>query len=111
LKLRAAKEGADNSNADVRAGKIVGNNLSMTALAVFLARFTGMPVVDDTQLQANYKVHLEWTPDRPNATDDTTAGTSVFAAAVEQLGLKLEARKSPMEVIVVDHAERTPAGN
>ncbi|SPE41567.1 hypothetical protein SBA3_4400008 [Candidatus Sulfopaludibacter sp. SbA3] len=42
---------------------------------------------------------------------NSDAGASIYAAVVEQLGLKLEARKGPLDVVVVDHAERTPLGN
>ncbi|SPE41566.1 conserved exported hypothetical protein [Candidatus Sulfopaludibacter sp. SbA3] len=49
-KLSAAKQGADNVGSVVRPGRIIANNLSMTALAVFIARFTDMPVQDMTKL-------------------------------------------------------------
>ena len=68
-----------------------------------------MPVIERTALSSSYDIHLEWTPE--NLSADVGAGTSIYAAIVEQLGLRLEARKGPLEVIVVDHAERTPAGN
>jgi uncharacterized protein (TIGR03435 family) len=66
-----------------------------------------------------YDVDLEWTPESlkaPNPPNQTTqvvdlATPSLFAAVREQLGLKLEARRDPLDAAVVDHAERVPAAN
>ncbi len=53
---------------------------------------------------------LVWTPDdRPIPEDER--GPSVFTAVEEQLGLKLVSRKGPMEVLIVDRAEKTPTEN
>lgn len=60
-----------------------------------LANTLGSPVVDETGLSGLYDYTFEW-PD---------AGSSLFAS-VDQLGLKLEAKKAPVEVLVMDHAER-----
>jgi uncharacterized protein (TIGR03435 family) len=62
------------------------------------------PTVDKTGLTGTYDYKLEWG-------DDTAAGadsgvTSVFTAFQEQLGLKLEPTKAPVEVLMVDHAEK-----
>lgn len=62
-------------------------------------------IADNTGLQGPFKFRLEFTPDDPQA-----AGPSLFVALQEQLGLKLESGKGPVEMLVIDHAER-PAGN
>jgi uncharacterized protein (TIGR03435 family) len=68
-------------------------------------------VIDKTGLTGSYNFHLEWTPDQATAqttapqTDDT-AGPSVFTAVQEQLGLKLESGRGPVEYLVVDHVEK-----
>ncbi|MBS1859280.1 MAG: TIGR03435 family protein [Acidobacteria bacterium] len=100
----------------VRPGRIVYRHVSGQALAVILTRFTGQPIVDMTSLKGQYDVDLQWAPDTANAgpsPDIADRGDvpSLFAAVREQLGLRLEARKGPMEVIVVDHANRVPIGN
>jgi hypothetical protein len=53
-----------------------------------------------------FNLELKWTPD-----EDKADGPSFFTAVQEQLGLKLEPRKGPMGIIVVDNAERAPTGN
>jgi uncharacterized protein (TIGR03435 family) len=78
------------------------------------------PVVDLTGIKGPYDFTLQWTMpnggrgDGPRADGAPAApaepGTTIFAA-LDQVGLKLEARKHPMSVIFVDHAERDPTGN
>jgi len=58
-----------------------------------------------------YEVKLEWTLSRQTQNADTAPGPSLFTAVTEQLGLKLEARKGPVEILVVDRAEKVPADN
>jgi uncharacterized protein (TIGR03435 family) len=59
-------------------------------------------------LTANFDISLEWTPDqdgpRPQASDAT--GPSIFTALQEQFGLKLESQKGPVEIFVIDRAEK-----
>jgi uncharacterized protein (TIGR03435 family) len=67
-------------------------------------------VVDQTGLTGFFEVKLVWTPDDRPVPDDER-GPSVFAAVREQLGLKLESRNGPMEILVVDRAHKTPVEN
>jgi len=78
-------------------------------------------VVDQTGINGLFDVKLEWTPDDRGpvtanaagalAATDPASGPSLFAALQEQLGLRLESRKGPRDVLVIDHAERVPTGN
>jgi uncharacterized protein (TIGR03435 family) len=71
-------------------------------LATSLENRVGGKVIDETGLTGFYRFDLHWAPDNlPDAT-----GPSLFTAVQEQLGLKLEAKRRPVEVIVVDHVER-----
>ena len=59
---------------------------------------------------ANLGVPMPPGPGGPASTASDPSGSSMFKA-VQQLGLKLDARKAPVEVIVVDHLEKTPTEN
>ena len=76
-------------------------------------------VVDRTGLKGNYDVLVEWTPDRPPfaaATDvppglpvpppPIAGGPSIFTALQEQLGLKLQSERGPVDVLLIDRVER-----
>jgi uncharacterized protein (TIGR03435 family) len=67
------------------------------------------PVIDQTGLKGRYDFTLEWTPDNVPPGDATAP--SLFTAVQEQLGLKLESRKAPVEIIIVDSAEKNPTEN
>jgi uncharacterized protein (TIGR03435 family) len=85
-----------------------------------LARFVNRTVVDRTGLTGNYDLELQWTPDQmpqglgrgegppgaPALPPIDPNGPSVFTAVQEQLGLKLESTKAPIDVLIVDRAER-----
>ncbi len=81
---------------------------TMQRFAEFLTDEAGRPVVDKTGLSGAYDMTLDWAVDNSATLNDAAAGPSLFTALQEQLGLKLESAKGPVETIVVDHAERTP---
>jgi uncharacterized protein (TIGR03435 family) len=83
------------------------------AMAPFFAQELGSEVVDKTGLKGKYDFTLDWASDRgltaPGAdtgTPSESSGPSIFTAVQEQLGLKLEAQKGPVEYLVVDHVEK-----
>jgi uncharacterized protein (TIGR03435 family) len=95
----------------------VGNSRT-TGLAAMLADVLGRPVVDATGLTELYDIKMEWTPDvresplglKGNTVPVSGAGAgsdgpSIFSAVQEQLGLRLEARKAPTDVTIVDRAQ------
>lgn len=75
---------------------------TMSDLAKQLSSILGRTVVDGTSLTGNYDYMLQWADESSGASD---AGPSIFTAVQEQLGLRLEAGKGPVDVIVVDHIE------
>jgi uncharacterized protein (TIGR03435 family) len=100
------------------AGRLEASGISMQKLAGLLARLTGQQVVDETGLKGVFNFTLEWSPDEtqkmPLPDDGAAAGASgpsIFSALQEQLGLKLEGRKGPVEILVVDHIEKAPTEN
>jgi uncharacterized protein (TIGR03435 family) len=63
-------------------------------------------IVDKTGLAGTFDVRMNWSLESASAAD---AGPAIFTALQEQLGLRLEATKGPVEVIVVDHVEKPSA--
>jgi uncharacterized protein (TIGR03435 family) len=90
-------------------------HMSSATMAKFVENISASldrPVTDNTQLEGLYSFTLNWVPEnnRPIA-DDASAGPSIFAALQEQLGLKLEPVKGPVEILVIDKAEKLPIEN
>jgi uncharacterized protein (TIGR03435 family) len=85
--------------------------VTMHRFAEFLSDEAGRPVVDETGLSGSYEMTLDWAPDDAPAPNDSAAGPSLFTALQEQLGLKLDPTKGPVETLVIDRAERTPTEN
>jgi len=96
-------------------GQFTLEGAPMSAFAEQLARVLGRSVIDKTGLTGNYDVKLEYTPDdtgmmkgpREDAPAPADAsGISIFTALQDQLGLKLESTKGPVEILVIDRAEK-----
>jgi uncharacterized protein (TIGR03435 family) len=92
--------------------KLDGAGVTIGKLAATLSR-SGLdrPVIDKTRLAGGFDLHLKWTADTPeNATRSGAiadpTGLSIFTALREQLGLKLESAKGPVEILVIDHVEQ-----
>jgi uncharacterized protein (TIGR03435 family) len=104
-KLEKAKdeEGTTNSGR----GRLDARNSTMVHLAEVLSRQMDLPVVNRTGLEGGFNLKLEWTPESAKPSPD--AGPSIFTALQEQLGLRLRTQKVPVEVFVIDHAERPVA--
>lgn len=82
--------------------KMTGTAASMAILASNLGNQLGRFAVDKTGLTGAYDFTFEWDPDQ--AADST--GPSIFTALREQLGLRLESQKGPVEILVIDSAEK-----
>lgn len=103
-----------------RQGELSGYGNEMATFVQWLARQTNRTVIDKTGYAAKFNVKLEWTPEilagGPNAEGKGenpapgANGPSLFTALQEQMGLKLENSKGPVEVLVIDHVDR-PTGN
>ena len=90
------------ANMTPAAAKITGSGITMETFARNLAGGTGRNVIDRTGLTGSYDLELEFTPDQ--SPDNT--GPSLFTAIQEQLGLKLESQRAPVEVLVIDKLEK-----
>jgi uncharacterized protein (TIGR03435 family) len=89
-------------------------------VADFLSPRLDRPVIDMTGLTAKYDVSLYWASENMMVRTATARNTgaeaaepapTIFAAVQEQLGLRLERSTSPMDILVIDHAEKTPTEN
>lgn len=92
--------------------KFTATDCTMIRLVDWLSHFDELGnrlVVDETRLKGRYDFVLSGVTMGPagvNASAPEEATTSIFTALREQLGLKLESRKAPVEVLVIDHIER-----
>ena len=100
----------------VHDGLITAQGVPLDSLTHFLSDRVGRFVEDKTGLTGIYDFTLQLGEDHdapmqsPNASPDAPAGPSIFTSLQEQLGLKLDAQKGPVQVLVVDHME-LPASN
>ena len=84
-------------------GFFTGQKIDMAGLADALEMGSDRAIVDQTGLSGQYDVTLKWNPD---ATDPDPSAVPLVTAIQEQLGLKLEATKAPVEVLVIDSVEK-----
>jgi len=107
-KMRSVEELPEGFQGTTHGGQI-DSILEMPMLAYLLSRFEREhPIIDETGLNGIYRVKLQWALEQDA---DSSSGPSLFTALDEQLGLKLEGRKGPVEVLVVVSADRVPTEN
>jgi uncharacterized protein (TIGR03435 family) len=82
-------------------------NYSTGALASILSRPAGQPVVDKTGLTGTYDFKLSYA----SANDPNSSLPDFFTALQEQLGLKLVPQKVLVDILVIDHVDKTPTDN
>jgi uncharacterized protein (TIGR03435 family) len=95
-------------------GDLIGTQVTAEALAKVLANQLGRSVVDETGLKGVFDFKLIWRPEMEPGSEAAAMMAnrpSLFTAVQEQLGLKLEARKGKVEVLVIDHIENVPSEN
>jgi uncharacterized protein (TIGR03435 family) len=102
-------------------GKLIFHDAPIAPLVTMLSQQLGRIVLDKTGLKGKYDFALQWTPDEfdlpasdgiassqqgnEGASSAVSTGGSIFTALQEDLGLKLESTKGPVDVIVIDHVE------
>ena len=108
-RLQAAADDGGGSNLSSRRtddgkSQITGKHFPIANLAQFLSGQVGRTVIDKTGLAGKYDFQLTYAPDMGDIT-----GPSLFTALQEQLGLKLDSQKGPVEVVVIDSVEKASA--
>jgi uncharacterized protein (TIGR03435 family) len=89
-------------------GQLSGKAISISSLVDLLSNQLHRPVVDKTGLTGKFDIDLHWTPDSLSASQAPStdaSGPDIFTALQEQLGLKLQPAKGPVETLVIDHIE------
>jgi uncharacterized protein (TIGR03435 family) len=98
-------------------GALEANGVLITNLVAALSQQLGRTLIDKTDLKGFYDIKLEWTPEigqgpvvpggpEPPPPSGDTSGPSIFTAVQEQLGLRLESSKGPVEVLVIDSVQK-----
>jgi uncharacterized protein (TIGR03435 family) len=123
-----APQGAGPNHGAIRVGvgNLVGNAVPLSLFVTFLSQRLDRLAIDDTHLTGRFNIRLQWAPDAGETLFDQSgnplpstiidmkgmtvatdpSGPSIFSAIQEQLGMKLESRRSPIEVLVIDRVER-----
>jgi uncharacterized protein (TIGR03435 family) len=110
-KLKAIENSGDNlSSSTSRTGGRLSAKTTMRGFAEYLSQRVDRPVLDQTGLSGGFEFTLDWSDDSADTTG-AAAGPSIFTAVQEQLGLKLNATKGPVETIMVDKIDRVPTEN
>ena len=96
-------------------GHIEAKSGALAAFADRLSQMLDRPVIDYTNTPGVFNFTLDWSPDAPMTApgDDSTVSTgpSIFTAVQQQLGLRLEARRGPVDVLVIDRGDKVPIEN
>jgi uncharacterized protein (TIGR03435 family) len=114
---KTTSEGSHISSTGTRSGsQLTAENVTLTQFAddltARLFQELGRDVVDKTEIKGRFDVTIKWAPNAETIGNQTDGlpppsgdSPAIFTAIQEQLGLKLEPTKAPIEVIVIDHAE------
>jgi uncharacterized protein (TIGR03435 family) len=110
-KMKKSADGGSESHTmslSIENGRLVlhSSETSMEALAAQLSTQMRQPITDATELKGNYDISLSWAME-----DADTSSPTIVQAVQEQLGLKLEKKKVQIDVLTVDHVEKTPTEN
>jgi uncharacterized protein (TIGR03435 family) len=117
-KLQPGKGGARDGLMSMGRSQITAEGVELQMMIPMLATILGRPVINKTGLAGKFDFKLEWTPDPNQAFGNfgppppdapppgDPSGPSIFTAVQEQLGLRLESEKGPVEMVVIDRVEK-----
>lgn len=115
-KLTKSKDASGGTRTSLIGGRLTAQGVTMGSLAQtltqILARELDRVVIDKTAIDGRYDLALTWSPENgatdmaDTSNDASPPGSSIFTALKEQLGLKIESEKAPVDVLVIDHAEQ-----
>ncbi len=110
LKIETTPEGKS-TGYSMGSGKLSGNGIELDSLCFSLSNEMGRIIVNKTGLAGRYNIDLKWQPDSMAAGSSNSSSADaplpdLLTALQEQLGLKLEPAKGPVDVYVIDHIEK-----
>ncbi len=114
FKLQAVEAGPGgmNSNSDEMGGQLKATRTTLERMAQWLSQRVDRPVIDMTGIQGSFDFELKYSRDNAKAESDNTPHYPIVPLAIqEQLGLRLEKRTAPIEILIVDRAEKVPVEN
>jgi uncharacterized protein (TIGR03435 family) len=109
-KADALKESNATAGISFRGNVMLSSGGDMHDLVSLLSSQLQKPVVDKTGLASKYDFTLRWDPEQLSLTGNSDKSPSLFTAVREQLGLRLDSTRGPLEVLVIDRAEK-PSDN
>jgi uncharacterized protein (TIGR03435 family) len=89
---------------------LYSDRMTIDQLAKTISGQVGRPVADGTSLKGEYEIRLYWVAEGAGG-PDASSGPTIIRAVQEQLGLKLESTRGPVEYLIVDHMEKLPSEN
>ncbi|HXD72924.1 MAG TPA: TIGR03435 family protein, partial [Vicinamibacterales bacterium] len=92
-----------------RVNSWIATAIDMDAAAGALVGVLGRKVINRTGIEGRFDIDVQWTPDQASdgaAASNADAAPSLFTVLQEQLGLKVESSRGPVDVLVIDHVER-----
>lgn len=112
MKARKPDDGGAGFRLVFQGNSLPGRNASISQLIFALqTRILDRPVIDETGLSGNFDFDLAWSADavRGDIAPTDSDNPDLFTATQKQLGLKLDSHRGPVEVLVIDHAEKPDA--
>ena len=105
-KTPAPGTGEEKHNFNMGRDTLTAEGISVDQLAHLLSTALGRPVANKTALAGNYDINMKWEVEDIVSGPSASPGPSIFTAIQQQLGLKLNPGKAPIQVLVIDHIER-----
>jgi uncharacterized protein (TIGR03435 family) len=112
MKERSPVDAEASTNLTFQGARLPAKAVSMPMLAEALTIVLDRPVIDGTGLRGKYDFDLAWMPEpdqfggHGSAAPSDANAPDIFTAIQEQLGLRLDSQKRPVESLIVDHAEK-----
>lgn len=94
-----------------RSGIHLKGVLTVQTLADVLSQTLRQPVINQTGLEGPFAMNLDFAPDTLDVSDNDSPALPLSAAISKQLGMKLEPKKVPVKMIVIDHIDKVPGDN